>query len=366
MINLTELNYSELEAFVLNELRQPKFRTQQIWQWVWQKGARNVSSMTNLSKPLREELSSMAEIRWPEIAEVAESRDGTIKFLLRLVDGELVETVLIPGKTRYTQCLSTQVGCAMGCTFCSTGLMGFTRNLSMGEILGQILVGRDYLEQREAMPLRNLVFMGMGEPLNNLENVTRSLRTMQSELGLAFSWRRATVSTVGLPRQLEKLGKSGLALPAISLHAPTQELREQIMPKAAKVHLDDLMAALDAYPMKQRERITFEYLVLRGVNDSIEHARQLVRLLGHRRCKVNLISFNPPKAEAGKLPYEPPHPEDVLDFEHYLHSKGMTATLRRSMGQDIGAACGQLKAAHVPDLAKDDPAVDDPAPDDRQ
>lgn len=341
--DLLNLTRSELEAFVVDELKQPRFRTAQLWHWLWQRGAREFSAMTNLSGALKSRLAEQAAIIWPEVDLVRVSTDGTIKLMLRLADGEKIETVLIPMAGHYTQCLSTQVGCAMGCTFCSTGEMGLTRNMSMGEIVGQILAARAHLAQHNLPPLKNLVFMGMGEPLMNLTELLRSLETLGSAEGISIASRRATVSSVGIPAALKILGDSGLAVPAISLHAPTQELREKLMPKAARVPLDELLAALDRYPLKQRERVTYEYIMLGGVNDSIAHARQLVKLLGQRRCKVNLISYNPPPPQTGKAPYAAPDPEGVLAFENYLRSKHITTFIRRSMGQDIAAACGQLK-----------------------
>lgn len=341
--DLLNLTRSELEAFVLDELKQPRFRADQLWHWLWHRNAADFSAMTNLSAALKASLSERAAIVRPAIDVVRVSRDSTIKLLLRLADGERVETVLIPMAGHYTQCLSTQVGCAMGCTFCSTGELGFTRNMTMGEILGQILAARAHIAQNALPPLKNLVFMGMGEPLMNLTELLRSLETLGSPEGISISPRRSTVSSIGIPQGLKILGDSGLAVPAISLHAPTQELREKLMPKAARVPLDELLACLDNYPLKQRERVTYEYILLGGVNDSIAHAKQLVRLLGQRRCKVNLISYNPPPPETGPAPYSAPDPEGVLAFENYLRSKHVTTFLRRSMGQDIAAACGQLK-----------------------
>ncbi|WP_031481594.1 23S rRNA (adenine(2503)-C(2))-methyltransferase RlmN [Maridesulfovibrio frigidus] len=340
MIDLLDLDYDELEAFISKELKGPKFRVKQIWQWLWQKGVSDIDGMSNIAKGLRESLKSKAFLKHPDVDVVQTSKDGTIKLLLRLADGALVETVLIPMEGRYTQCLSTQVGCAMACTFCSTGLMGFERNMTMSEILGQVLVGRAYLQEKGLNPLKNLVFMGMGEPLLNLDVLIKSLQTLNNTDGLSFVPRRITVSSVGFVKQLEVLGASELTLPAISLHAPNQELREKIMPKAAQTDLQDLLSAMDRYPLKPRERVTYEYLLLGGVNDSIDHAKQLVRLLGHRKCKVNLIAYNPGE----DLLYEAPDPAQVLAFEKYLWDKDITATIRRSMGQDIKAACGQLKA----------------------
>lgn len=343
MQNLIELTKNDLEAFVAEDLKEPRFRTEQIWQWLWQKRVRTIDAMTNLSKPLREKVATMATIAWPEIAKVATSKDGTIKLLLRMGDGALIETVLIPMNDRYSQCLSTQVGCAMACTFCNTGKLGFERNLTYGEIMGQILVGRQYLEDQGMNPLKNLVFMGMGEPLLNLETLIKVLTDLPCERGLSLSWRRSMVSTVGFPDKLKILGDLEIALPAISLHAPTQELRAKIMPKAAKVHINDLMDSLRAYPMRQRERITFEYLLLKDVNDSMEHADQLARLVDRRKGKINLIAYN---ATEG-MPYDAPDRGKVEAFEKRLWDHGLTAFIRRSMGSDIEAACGQLKAENM-------------------
>ena len=274
MINLLDYTLPELTDWMQNELGEPKFRAVQVWQWIWQKMARDFDAMTNVSKACRERLAQCAEIRWPEIVTVEQSSDDTTKFLLRLQDGAGVETVLIPsdsreGVRRWTQCLSSQVGCAMACTFCSTGTMGFERNMTMGEILGQILVAREHLgDTRPDWPvLRNLVFMGMGEPLLNLKNVMRALESLNNDKGLNFSPRRITVSTCGIEKGLRELGESGLAYLAVSLHAPTQELRARIMPKAARWPLEDLLQALKSYPLKTRERITFEYLLLGGVRN---------------------------------------------------------------------------------------------------
>lgn len=346
--NLLEFTLPELRAW-FTELGHPAFRAVQVWGWIWRNMARDFDTMTNLSRVLRDQLKEKARIVWPEVDRVQTSEDGTTKFLLRLFDGERVETVLIPsvsreGNVRWTQCLSSQVGCAMGCTFCSTGTMGFTRNMTMGEILGQILVAREYLgDTRPAYPvLRNLVFMGMGEPLLNYANLERALRALNEDSGLNFSPRRITVSTCGIRRGLRELGESGLAFLAISLHAPTQELREKIMPKAAAWPLDDLLATLDRYPLKTRERITFEYLLLGGVNDGPEQARQLIRVINAvRKSKINLIVYN----ETPGSPYHAPDEERVLAFEHILWDAGITAVVRKSKGRDIDAACGQLKVA---------------------
>lgn len=341
--NLLDLTFHELETLMAN-LGEPAFRARQVWQWLWQKGATSPEEMTNLSKDLRSRLEEASVIVLTRVARKLESTDGTVKFLLELHDGESIETVLIPEKTHYTQCLSTQAGCAMGCTFCRTGLMGLTRNLSHGEILGQILVARNYLETTATcLKLRNLVFMGMGEPLMNYNNLLHSLESLHHPQGLDFSTRRVTVSTVGIVPGILEFGRAGMGALAVSLHAPTQELREQIMPKAARaLPLDKLMEVLRKYPLDHRETITFEYVLLGGVNDTPQHARELVRLISHVKSKVNLIAYN----ESPGLPYMAPKAEDVEKFQKILWDKSITVTLRKSKGRDIFAACGQLLAAH--------------------
>ncbi|HJA07795.1 MAG TPA: 23S rRNA (adenine(2503)-C(2))-methyltransferase RlmN [Candidatus Mailhella merdigallinarum] len=351
-VDLCNLSFPELERFVTVDLGQPKFRALQIWQWIWRKNVADFEAMTDVSRETRALLTERATLSRPEVAVVRQSSDGTVKFLLRLADGEHVETVLIPSDApprpgdragRMTQCLSTQVGCAMGCTFCSTGGLGFTRNMSMGEILGQLQAARAWLgdDLPERPIIRNLVYMGMGEPLLNLPQVMRSLQTLHHPRGLNFSARRITVSTCGIEHGLRELGESGLAYLAVSLHAPTQELRARLMPKAARWPLDELVTALESYPLKTRERITLEYLVIGGVNDGPEQARQLVRLCSRLKAKLNLIPYNPTPGSA----YRPPTPESLLAFEKMLWDKHVTAIVRKSKGQDIEAACGQLRAA---------------------
>ncbi|MDR0466016.1 MAG: 23S rRNA (adenine(2503)-C(2))-methyltransferase RlmN [Deltaproteobacteria bacterium] len=350
MLDILNLTFPELEDFMHNTLGEPRFRAAQVRQWLWRKMACDFEEMTNVSKDARRRLAESAVIRLPQVRRIEKRADGTEKFLLALHDGALVETVLIPsvsrnGATRYAQCLSCQVGCVMGCSFCATGEQGFERNMTMSEILGQVLIVRKHLDdlKPEQPKLRNLVFMGMGEPLLNLREVLRSLETLNDKRGLCFSPRRISVSTCGVDKGLRELGDSGLAFLAVSLHAPNQELRAQIMPKAATWPLEDLLCALEEYPLKTRERITFEYLLLGGVNDGPEHARELVRLLSHIKAKLNLILCNP--TPDGR--FTAPSPERVLAFEKILWEKGITAVVRKSKGQDINAACGQLKSRHM-------------------
>ncbi len=346
MISLTNLTRDELTRFVVEDLGEPAFRARQLWQWLWRKGAVSFGEMTDLSKACRAKLAETTRIERPRLAAEQKSADGTVKLLLELDDGQCVETVLIPshsreGKPRWSQCLSTQVGCAMGCTFCSTGSMGFVRNMSMAEILGQVLVGRAYLREDPDEPvIRNLVFMGMGEPLLNFRELMRVLETLNSEPGLSFSPRRITVSTCGIEKGLLELGQSGLAYLAVSLHAPTQGLRQTIMPGAARLPLERLLDLLRRYPLKARERLTFEYLLLGGVNDGPPQARDLARIMAHIKGKLNIILYNP----AEGAPYKAPTPEAVEAFLEILRKKHITATLRQSKGADIKAACGQLRA----------------------
>lgn len=336
--NLLDLTLPELEAFC-RDLSEAPFRARQIWQWLWQKRARDFAAMSNISKDLRQRLGATARILRPEAARTAVSNDGTIKFLLALEDGLHIESVLIPEKNYFTQCLSSQVGCGLNCTFCATGQMGLARNLSLAEILGQILVAQDYLAATGSdLKLRNIVFMGMGEPLLNWPNVRRALESLHQPQGLNFSKRRITVSTVGLPGVLHELGASGLASPAVSLHAPNQDLRTKLMPKAARYPLSALIHDLETYPLQPRQKLTIEYVLLGGVNDSPSQARDLVRVLNRVKAKVNLIAFHPSVG----LPYVAPDMDRVLAFETLLKSKGLPATLRKSKGRDIAAACGQL------------------------
>jgi len=338
MDNLLDCTLPELEAILAGK-DHPPYRARQLWKWIWHRGELDFAAMTDLAKSFRAALQASARIELPAIGRIQHSADGTVKFVLTLEDGAQVETVLIPDGDRYTQCLSCQVGCPMGCTFCATGTMGLTRNMRGGEIAAQVLLARMWAaDHAPGRPITNLVFMGMGEPMLNWAEVRRALAILTHPDGLDFSRRRITLSTCGIPGTLELLGQEGMALPAISLHAPTQELRQRIMPRAARWPLDALMETLKAYPLRPRERITIEYLLLGGVNDTLRHAKELVRLLSHLKCKINLIAYNPTPG----LPYRAPSPEDVLAFENFLRHKGFTATLRKSKGHDIAAACGQL------------------------
>ena len=268
------------------------------------------------------------------------SADGTRKLLLGLADGRTIETVIMPMPRTHTFCLSSQVGCPVGCSFCRTGLSGFTRNLTLEELMAQVrTAGQELLAAAGVRPLR-AVFMGMGEPLLNFENLRSSLELLTSARGPHLSWRKIQVSTVGIPDRLEELGRLRMALPAISLHAPTQEVRDRIMPGARRWPMDDLMRVLRAYPLPDRERITVEYILIRNVNDGADHARQLDSLLGGIRAKVNLIPCNPVPGS----PHQSPDSQRIDDFARTLRERGVTVFVRRSLGPDIAAACGQLRS----------------------
>ncbi len=349
MTNLVNLTYPELEDFVTTQLKEKPFRALQIWQWLWQKQVINFDNMTTLSLIARAKLKNLATIELPKVIHIQTSKDGTKKFLLKLSDNAHIETVIIPaqgktGKTRITQCLSSQVGCPMGCKFCNTATMGFIRNLTAGEILGQIITAKIYLNDHKIDNpiIKNLVFMGMGEPLLNTKELTRALQILHSEQGLNFSSRRITVSTCGIKKGLQEFSKQQLAFIALSLHAPNQGLRSMLMPKAAKWNLEELMYTLQQYPLQKREYITFEYLLLNGINDSPNHAKELAKLVSHVKGKINLIPYNPSQ----KQPYTAPTEEALLAFEKILWSKGITTIVRKSRGQDIEAACGQLCILH--------------------
>jgi 23S rRNA (adenine2503-C2)-methyltransferase len=273
------------------------------------------------------------------------SADGTRKLLLQLADGQTVKTVVMTMPSSHTLCLSTQVGCPMGCTFCSTGRSGFVRNLSGAELLGQVRTAGAELHAAAGLWPERAVFMGMGEPLLNFDALRDCLHSLATAPGRHLSWRKILVSTVGIPDRLDELGPLRLALPAVSLHAPSQALRDRIMPGARPWPLRELIPALLRYPLPGRERMTIEYILIRDANDSDAHARELHELLGDMRAKINLIPCNPVPGS----PHRAPEPERVGGFAAALDALGRTAFVRRSHGPDIMAACGQLRARHLAD-----------------
>jgi len=334
--NLLALDQPALEQFV-KDLGWPKFRAKQILHWLYQERVHDIDRMTDLSKAERAHLSTVAAIDRITDCEVRRSSDGTRKFLLRLEDGLVIESVLIPDADRLTLCLSTQVGCTLDCGFCLTGQMGLKRNLTAHEIMEQALAVLDSLGPGER--LTNIVLMGMGEPLANFEPVTNAVtRFTNTGWGLGIAARRITLSTAGLASRLRDVSKLGINL-AVSLNATTDTQRNRLMPAVNRLHpLNRLLAACRAYPLPPHRKLTFEYVLLAGENDSEQDARRLARLLNGIRCKVNLIPFNPFPGS----PYRRPADSDVLRFQSVLRKAGFDALIRKSKGRDVLGACGQL------------------------
>jgi 23S rRNA (adenine2503-C2)-methyltransferase len=334
--DLAELDRVSLEA-ELEARGQERFRARQIFGWIYRRGVTNIDAMTDLPRGLRASLASDFTLTTPETVARERSSDGTEKFLLRLTDGRQIESVFIPDTPAMTFCISTQVGCAMACAFCLTGKMGLVRNLTAGEIAGQARVLADALNMRDRA--FNIVLMGMGEPLHNYDETMKALRILADEHGLSVPPRRVTLSTVGLLPALERLAHEPL-MPnlAISLHAPTDALRGDLVPINRKYGIAEIVEACKRFPLRRRSRITFEYVLLAGVNDSPEDARRLAKLIAGIKAKINLIPLN---ASAG-IPFERPSEDAVDRFARILAERGITVSVRKSRGRDIRAACGQL------------------------
>ncbi len=338
--NLLGLTRSGLEAFVAAMGEKP-FRARQLFKWIYKRAEGDFDAMTDLGKEFRRRLAGIAEVRTPEIITEQVSADGTRKWLLRFESGQAIEMVFIPEPGRGTLCISSQVGCAMDCSFCSTAQQGYNRNLDTAEIVGQVwLANRElgYSPDGDRV-ITNVVFMGMGEPLMNYRNVVPAAEIMMDDLGLDLSRRRVTVSTSGLVPQMRRIAEETNVALAVSLHAPNDELRSRIVPVNRLHPIADLLEACWHYVEKQNARsVTFEYVMLDGVNDLPEHARQLAVLLKGRPAKVNLIPFNPfPGTQ-----YRRSTDEALERFRDLLLKGGVIATIRRTRGDDIDAACGQL------------------------
>jgi 23S rRNA (adenine2503-C2)-methyltransferase len=337
--NLLDLSPAEMEALA-ESLGAPRYRGRQLAGWIFAKGVVNLDAMSDLPKEFRAALAGQARVELPEIERRTPSQDGSQKLVLRYDDGARVQSVLMPDGDRLTLCVSTQVGCGFGCAFCFTGTMGLERNLSAGEIVAQVMVARRGLAPGER--ITHVVYMGMGEPLANYTATVKSLRLLTDPRAFGFSPRRITVSTVGLVSGIERLAKESLKVNlAISLHATSNEIRDRIMPVNRGFAIEELLAACRRFPLPFRQRMTFEYVLLEDVNDSAEDARRLVRLLKGIRGKVNLIPFNDWEGSGFA---RPPLPR-ILAFQAVLLEHGITATIRWSKGEDIGAACGQLREA---------------------
>ncbi len=349
--NLRGMTHAELGEWLARELESPRFRAQQVFAWLHRHRVDSFEAMTNLPKQERARLAERASIDTLGVDMVARARDGTRKLRLRTADGDAIESVLIPNDERgLTQCISSQVGCALDCRFCATASLGFHRNLDTWEIVDQVARARVLLEQEardtgaEWTPrITNIVYMGMGEPLHNFNQVQRSIKILTDELGDPIAGRRITVSTSGLVPGIQRFAREGLGLEvglAISLNAMTDVTRDQVMPINQRWNIESLLDAVREVPTTHRRRVTFEYVLLREVNDTDADARRLVSLVREFRCHVNVIPFNPhPHA-----PYQPPSQGRIDAFMGILRAGGVQCWLRTPRGEDIQAACGQLAA----------------------
>lgn len=349
IMNKSLLDYTLKE---LSQIVKPSFRAKQIYHWIYQKYACSYDEMKNIPKDLREKLADEFVINPLETLNIETSLDGSKKYLFRLHDNYTMETVLLPMKkeltdkdgnitreTKYTVCVSSQVGCKIGCSFCLTAKEGFKRNLTTGEIVAQLLMLK--IDNSIAQNRRvNIVYMGMGEPLDNLINVAQAIKVFKEQEGFAIGARRQTISTSGLSQQIKKLGEMDLGvLLAISLHAVDDKLREELMPINKSYNIQSIINAVKAFPIDQRKRVLFEYLVMKNLNDDLGSAKKLVKLLHGIKAKVNLIYFNP----YPNSPFQRPTDKDMIRFKDFLNEHDVLCTIRQSKGLDISAACGQLK-----------------------
>lgn len=341
--NLLNMNMATIQDYFTG-LGEKPFRGRQVFKWMHQQGVASFSDMTDISKSLRAQLAKNACIKPPEIASQEISSDGTYKWLLRLDDGNSIETVFIPEEDRGTLCISSQAGCVLNCTFCSTARQGFNRNLDVSEIIGQLFVANQELRKSpvyrdKERVVTNVVMMGMGEPLLNFDNVVQAIEIMQDDLGYGLSKRRITLSTSGVVPMIDKLKIANSVSLAVSLHAPDDQLRNQLVPINKKYPIKDLMAACKRYVEGEpRRRVTIEYVMLKNVNDSAQQARQLIKILDGVPAKINLIPFNP-FPDSG---FEKSGIDSINKFRDILMKAGIITVTRKTRGDDINAACGQL------------------------
>jgi|TARA_B100002019_G_C21233527_1_gene581448 23S rRNA (adenine2503-C2)-methyltransferase len=336
-VNLLGYSLKSLEDF-FDSIEEPKFRAKQLIKWIHQKGVLDFDEMSDLNKNLREKLKSIALIKPPQIEEVHKSSEGTIKYLIKLESGSMVEMVRIPEKKRITLCISSQAGCALQCTFCATGAQGFERNLSADEIIGQLWLAN--FSDKKNSPITNVVFMGMGEPLLNFIPVIESAKLMKEQLAYGLSRKRITISTSGITPQIDQLCDEVDVSLAISLHAPTDQLRDEIVPINKKYPISELINSCKKYLLNYdgKRSITIEYVLIDGVNDSEELAIKLAKLLSNISCKINLIPFNPFDGSN----YRRSKQNKIEEFKKILMNKGFITTLRVTRGDQIDGACGQL------------------------
>jgi 23S rRNA (adenine2503-C2)-methyltransferase len=334
---LLDFDSIELQEWV-RASGEPTYRARQLLDWLYKKHAVSVEELSNLPLNWRERLARSVELTPFAASSSQQAQDGTKKYLFQLHDGESIESVRIPMKEHYTLCISTQVGCAVNCDFCLTGQQGFTRNLTSGEILGQILHVQRELSSDDR--ISNIVLMGMGEPLLNYQHTVKAIRMMLAEEGLNFSNRKITLSTAGIIPGIQQLGREEFTINlAISLNAPTDDIRSRLMPINRTYPLAKLLDACRAYPLPERRRITFEYILLYDINDAPEHAKILTKILQGIRCKINLIPYN----ATSDNPYRSSPEKRILAFQEILSQHGYSAFIRASKGRDISAACGQLR-----------------------
>jgi len=336
-VDLKNLTFQELKNFITS-FGKESYRSIQILRWLYQKGVHSIDEMTNLSNKFRQELKEVGTLSSLHPLRIEEARDGTKKFLFQLEDGNRIESVLIPDKSRLTLCISTQVGCALGCQFCLTGKKGWKRDLILSEILNQILAVRETL--KVGVSITNIVLMGMGEPLANYDHTLKAIELMTHPEAFKFSSRRITLSTVGLLPELERLSKEKISFRlAVSLNASDEETRNYLMPVNRRYPLKKLLEACRNFPLRPRTRITFEYVLVAGVNDAPQDARRLSKLLRGIPSKINLIPLN----EAPGIPFKRPTEGTIKEFQEILMRDGFTAIVRASKGLEISAACGQLQ-----------------------
>ena len=336
--NIRELKLEELIDFLKNQ-NIPSYRAKQIHEWLWKKRAISFNEMTSLSLSLRELLEKNFCLNAVKIHKAEKSSDGTIKYSLKLYDNKLVEGVLIPSKKRLTACISSQVGCSLSCTFCATGTLKLERNLNYAEIYDQIFILNEEALLNFGKPLSNIVYMGMGEPLLNYENLLKSIELVSSKTGLSMSPKRITVSTAGIAKMIKKLADDDVRFNlAISLHTSDDKKREEIMPINKSINLEELKESIKYFFEKTGTRITYEYILFKDINDSLDDAHELVKFCKSTPCKVNLIEYN----SVDNIPFQKASNNKTEKFINFLNEKNVIVNLRRSKGKDINAACGQL------------------------
>ena len=336
--NIRELKLEELIDFLKNQ-NIPSYRAKQIHEWLWKKRAISFNEMTSLSLSLRELLEQNFCLNAVKIHKAEKSSDGTIKYSLKLYDNKLVEGVLIPSKKRLTACISSQVGCSLSCTFCATGTLKLERNLNYAEIYDQIFILNEEALLNFGKPLSNIVYMGMGEPLLNYENLLKSIELVSSKTGLSMSTKRITVSTAGIAKMIKKLADDDVRFNlAISLHTSDDKKREEIMPINKSINLEELKESIKYFFEKTGTRITYEYILFKDINDSLDDAHELVKFCKSTPCKVNLIEYN----SVDNIPFQKASNNKTEKFINFLNEKNVIVNLRRSKGKDINAACGQL------------------------